>query len=154
MIAVQIGECIANSWMQCNGWCRGEWLLDGSLDRKPHHPGQRGVSRGRERERERERGGLKRAAGKAQHRDPRLCSNPFSKTRPPSFVFNYFNEGSDWGTLGGVGREQKQHHSCFGFYKAIPYTIINMSYIVGIRKGQEDSLTWPSHSDASYPLRN
>ena len=91
-------------------------------------------------ERERERGILKRAAGKAQHRDPRLCSNPFSKTRPPSFVFN-FNEGSDWGTLGGVGREQKQHHSCFGFYKAIPYTIINMSYIVGIRKGQEDSLT-------------
>ena len=49
---------------------------------------------------EREREGSKRAAAKAQHRDPRLCSNPFSKTRPPSFVFN-FDEGSDWGTLGG-----------------------------------------------------
>ena len=92
MSALQIEECIANSWMHYNAMVDAE---EGGCSTvawtgSPITRGSVG-SAGAERERE----GSKRAAAKAQHRDPRLCSNPFSKTKPPSFVFNYFNEGSD-----------------------------------------------------------
>ena len=92
MIALQIDECIANSWMQLNAMVDAEESGCSTVawTGSPITRGSVGSAGA-----ERERGGSKRAAAKAQHRDPRLCSNPFSKTKPPSFVFNYFNEGSD-----------------------------------------------------------
>ena len=116
MIAVQIDECIANSWMQCNAMVDAEESGCSTVawTGSPITRGSVG-SAGAERERA-------RSALRGKHNIATHVFVPTLPLRPDLLPLSSTSMKGQIEVL-WVEREQKRPHSYFGWYKTKPYAI-------------------------------